>query len=352
MTVDYIILGQGLTGTFVSWNLIRAGKEVVVIDESKPFTASRVASGVVNPVTGRRIVRTWRIEELWPYAFEAYTTLGKELNAELVQSTSILDFHPSPQMKEAFEKRIEDEDEYLHKPVNADEWKQYFNYNYGFSCISPCLLIDLNTMLINWRQKLKNDNRLLEQRFDWSECKVSQDGIEYNSLTAQKLICCQGVAGFDNAWFKNLPFAKIKGEAVIASIPDLPRDRIYKQGINIVPWNKDLFWIGSSYEWSYNDVLPTAGFRKKVEEHLKHWLKIPFRIVDHFASERPATIERRPFVGLHPKYTSIGILDGMGTKGCSLAPFFASQLTEHLLEQKPLSAEVDIQRFKKILSAG
>lgn len=352
MTVDYLIVGQGLTGTFLSWNLVKAGKKVLVIDESKPFTASRVASGVINPVTGRRIVRTWRIEELLPFALEAYTTLGSYLDAELVQSTSILDFHPSLQMKEAFEKRLHEEEEYLHTPTNADEWKQYFNYNYGFGSISPCLLIDLNSILINWRQKLKLDNCLLEEQFNWNECKALPDYVQYKNVTALKIICCEGVAGFANTYFKNLPYAKIKGEAIIASIPDLPQNHIYKQGINIVPWNKDLFWIGSSYEWSYNDVLPSLVFRKKIEEHLKFWLKVPFKIVDHFASERPATIERRPFVGLHPQHTSIGIFNGMGTKGCSLAPFFARQLTEHLLQQKPLSAEVDIQRFKKILSAG
>ena len=352
MTVDYIILGQGLSGTFLSWDLIKAGKKVIVIDESNPFTASKVASGVINPVTGRRIVRTWRIEELLPFAFEAYTILGKELNAELVQQTSIFDFHPGMQMKEAFETRLHEDEEYLHIPQNADKWKQYFNYNYGVGSISPSLLIDINSMLTKWRQKLKDENSLLEDHFNWSECKVAQDHVEYKNITAEKIICCQGVAAFDNRYFKNLPFAKIKGEALIAGIPGLPAKCIYKQGINIVPGKQDLFWIGSSYEWSYNDVLPTEGFRKKVEEHLQHWLKLPFKIVDHFASERPATVERRPFVGLHPHHSGIGIFNGMGTKGCSLAPFFAKQLTEHLLHQKPLSPEVDVQRFRKILAVG
>lgn len=352
MTVDYIIIGQGLSGTFLSWNLVKAGKKVLVIDEGQPFTASKIASGVINPVTGRRIVRTWRIEELLPFAIDAYITLGKELNAELVQQTSILDFYPNLQMKEAFEKRLHEEEEYLYIPQNGDYWKQCFNYNYGVGGVCPCLLIELNSMLTQWRHKLKEDNDLVEARFNWSECKVLPDHVEYKNITALKIICCEGVAGFENNYFKNLPYAKIKGEALIASIPDLPTNYIYKQGINIVPWKQDLFWIGSSYEWSYNNVLPTAGFRKRVEEHLKCWLKMPFEIVDHLASERPATIERRPFVGLHPHHSSVGIFNGMGTKGCSLAPFFAKQLTEHLLQQKPLSAEVDVQRFRKILSAS
>jgi glycine/D-amino acid oxidase-like deaminating enzyme len=147
-----------------------------------------------------------------------------------------------------------------------------------------------------------------------------------------------------------LPYARNKGEALIVEIPGLPATNIYKQGLSIVPWKDELFWVGSTYEWEYADLYPTERFRKTAEEQLKHWLKIPFRIVDHFASERPATVERRPFVGLHPLFPSIGIFNGMGTKGCSLAPYFAHEFTQHLVYGKPLTPEADVQRFKRILS--
>ena len=142
----------------------------------------------------------------------------------------------------------------------------------------------------------------------------------------------------------------MKGEALIASIPGLPRTNTYKQGINIVPWKNDLFWIGSTYEWDFKDLLPTPGWRKKVEEQLSYWLKLPFTIVDHLASERPANMERRPFVGLHPHYPEIGILNGMGAKGCSVAPFFAKQLTDFLIRGNPIYADADVGRFAKTLS--
>jgi glycine/D-amino acid oxidase-like deaminating enzyme len=99
----------------------------------------------------------------------------------------------------------------------------------------------------------------------------------------------------------------------------------------------------------FGHVLPTAAWRKKIEEHLKHWLKIPFTIVDHLASERPANMERRPFVGLHPHHKSVGVFNGMGAKGCSLAPFFADQLTNHLVKNLPIYPEADVKRFERIL---
>jgi len=63
-------------------------------------------------------------------------------------------------------------------------------------------------------------------------------------------------------------------------------------------------------------------------------------------------LERRPFVGLHPANPKVGILNGMGTKGCSLAPYFAKQLAEQLIFDKPISAEANINRFTKILMRG
>ena len=39
----------------------------------------------------------------------------------------------------------------------------------------------------------------------------------------------------------------------------------------------------------------------------------------------------------------------MGSKGCSLAPFFARQLADHLLYQKEITPEADVKRFTKTL---
>jgi glycine/D-amino acid oxidase-like deaminating enzyme len=349
MTIDYLIIGQGISGTFLSHYLLQAGKKVIVIDEDKPFTASKVASGVINPVTGRRIVRTWRIEELLPFVFDAYTELGNVLEVNLIKKCKILDFHASLQMKEAFEKRLTEEQEYLHTSFDST-WESYFNYYFDFGEISPCLLIDINVMLEKWRNKLQQQNALITEAFNWDNCIVNNDHVVYRNITAEKIICCEGTFGVENPFFRNLPYAVNKGEAIIASIPDLSQENIYKQGLSIVPWKDNFFWIGSSYEWNFADAQPTAAFKQKVIAHLNNWLKVPFEITDHFASVRPANMERRPFVGLHPKFAAVGILNGMGTKGCSLAPFFAKQLTEYVTAGKPIYADADVKRFEKILA--
>jgi len=40
----------------------------------------------------------------------------------------------------------------------------------------------------------------------------------------------------------------------------------------------------------------------------------------------------------------------MGSKGCSLAPWFAKQLTHNILFDEPIDSSADVKRFSKVLS--
>lgn len=347
--IEYLIIGQGLCGSFLSHYLIHAGKKVVVIDVNTPITASKIASGIINPVTGRRVVKTWLIDEVLPFAQQAYQSFETANNLSgMMKVCKVIDFHTTQQMKDAFEKRLEQGEDYICTSHN-DKWSAYFNYYFGAGEISPCLLIDINLFLQTHRQQLIQLNALETELFDITACTISNYEITYKNIKAEKVIFCDGVFGSNNPYFKNLPFAINKGEALIASIPDLPAENIFKSGISIVPWKDNLFWIGSSYEWNYSDANPSAAFKERMTAALKQLLKVPFKIVDHFAALRPANVERRPFVGLHPDFKNVGILNGMGTKGTSLAPFFAKQFADFLCNNIPVYPEADVKRFEKVL---
>ena len=51
---DYIIVGQGIAGTNLAFQLIDSGKSIMVIDQVNLNSSSRVATGIINPVTGRK----------------------------------------------------------------------------------------------------------------------------------------------------------------------------------------------------------------------------------------------------------------------------------------------------------
>lgn len=353
MNYQYLIIGQGLCGTWLSYYLQKENKSFIVIDNDNNNSPSKIAAGIINPVTGRRMVETWMIDELLPFVWQAYSEIGYVLDIQAILQKNIIDFFPSPQMLDSFRKRLEEGCQYLHPFPEQNHFNHLFNYDFGCGEIRPVYTAHTERLLPTWRNHLKNVNLLVEETFELKNLIVTDKEIRYKEITADKIIFCDGGGGFDNPYFKLLPFAPNKGEVLIAEIPELPDHTIYKKGMLLAPLaEKNLFWIGSSYEWEFADPYPSQKFRETTESFLKSWLRVPFKIISHKAGVRPATLERRPFVGFHPLYKNVGILNGMGTKGCSLAPYFAKQLADHLIFDSPIQKEADIQRFHKLLLRG
>lgn len=350
MLTEVVLIGQGISGTWLSYYLRKKKIPFLVIDIQHPHSASRLAAGIINPVTGRRHVEVWLADEILPFAWEMYTEFGAELGITAISQKELLDFFPSAQMRLSFQQRVEENGRYVSLEENTD-YRSLFQYDFGFGKIKPVYTAHLESILPAWRKILEQDKLLLEEDFDPTQLVVEENKIRYKDIIAEKIIFCDGAGNAGQHWFGALPFAPNKGELLLLEIPSLPSGTIYKKGIMLAPMAAEgSWWAGSSYDWYFEDHAPTPLFREKTEALLRSWLKIPFKVMAHEAGIRPATIERRPFVGFHPLYPSVGILNGMGTKGCSLAPFFAWQLVHHLCEGKPLKPEADVMRFRKILS--
>ena len=60
---------------------------------------------------------------------------------------------------------------------------------------------------------------------------------------------------------------------------------------------------------------------------------------------RPTVADKRPLLGLHPTLPQLAIFNGLGTKGASLGPYFAEQMTNFLLDKQDLEHEANISRF-------
>jgi glycine/D-amino acid oxidase-like deaminating enzyme len=346
---EVLIVGQGLAGTWLSFWLHRAGISFKLIDQPNPESASMRAAGLINPVTGRRMVTTWMIDELMPFASRAYREIGNLLEVQVMEETAVIDFFPSVQMFQSFQNRFEEDPAYLLPGDDHEKYAAWFHYELGWGSVQPCRLVNVEKLLTGWRSWLKKNNLLTESAFDHSELEQNPKGIEYSDIHASYIIFCDGKSSAQNPYFDKLPFALNKGEGILVEIKGLPQNLVFKKGMSLVPYRENIFWLESSYEWSFDNDQPSQKFRQQVENWLKNFLKLPFHILEHFAAIRPATLERRPFVGFHPRHPQIGMLNGLGTKGCSLAPFFAKQLVDKISGRGIIHPLADINRFEKIL---
>ena len=111
--------------------------------------------------------------------------------------------------------------------------------------------------------------------------------------------------------------------------------------------DKHLFWVGANYDWDYTDAKPSLAGRDWLIEKVEASLQVPYTIKDHIAAIRPTGKDRRPYLGSHPDYADVYLFNALGTKGSSLAPYWADKLVEYMENGTDLAPEVDIRRFNQ-----
>lgn len=358
MQVPVMIAGQGLCGTWLSYWLYREGIDFLVFDPGFDHSSTMAASGTINPVTGRRMSTTWLAEDVIPFAASAYGELEAFLRKEglysepeaLIQQLDVIDFFSSPDRRLEFEKRAAQGSPYLFWPSDENDYQPYFQYQLGYGIVSPAWQINLQALLRNWRRFLERKGRLVPESIQPSDLVFKAGGLACRGMEAERLIWCDGASAVAGGYFHRLPFAPMKGQALIIHAEGLPPGHIYKKGLTITPRGNGTYWVGSSYEREFSDPYPDATFREATTAWLGKMLRHPFQVLNYLAAVRPATVERRPFAGFHPRLSCMGLVNGMGTKGASLAPFFTQQLVQKMLYGSPLMREVDVSHFQRLLN--
>ncbi|WP_152268232.1 NAD(P)/FAD-dependent oxidoreductase [Agriterribacter humi] len=334
MQPQYLIIGQGIAGTLLSYEFWKQGKSFLLIDEAHNISkASLVAGAIINPVNVNRWTTVQGQENYIPTALQTYRDLERILGISLVEEKSMLVFHDERKgqlLKEA----QSSSSEYIHPPSRADITlaNRFFTGKYGIAKVAPVWKIHAAQLLSAWSDFLKSKKLLKEEFLNTDECVITPGGVTFKEIRAEKIIFCEGAKAMHNPLFNKLPFTKNRGEALLLSVPDLPRENIYHYGIRLVPAAKDLFWCGSNYQWQFNNVLPDPIWRMQTEATLRQWLTIPFEVVDHVVAERPTTAGQQFLAGIHPAMPSAAIFNGLGTKGFSCGPALANALCRQLTD--------------------
>ena len=341
MQPQYLIIGQGIAGTLLSYEFWKQGKPFLLIDEAHYASkASLVAGAVVNPVNVNRWTTGKEQEHYIPTALQTYRELERMLGVSLLAEKSMLVFHDDEEKQQLCKKAQSSSSMYVCPPTRADLTltNRFFTGRYGVGKVAPVWKIHAAQLLSAWSGFLKSKNLLKEAYFNIDECLISPGGVAFKEIRAEKIIFCEGAKAIHNPLFNKLPFTKNRGEALLLSVPDLPREYIYQYGIRLVPAAKDLFWCGSNYQWQFNDVLPDLNWRKRTKATLSDWLTVPFEVVDHVVAERPTTAGQQFLTGIHPAMPSVAIFNGLGTKGFSCGPALAKALCRQLTDPRRTGA--------------
>ena len=295
---DYIIVGQGIAGTILSYTLIKKGKSVLVIDNNKPITSSKVAAGIFNPITGRKSVKTWLCDKLFSYLHSFYPELEYTLGTSFFNLLNIyipLDSleKQNSWMADSSNKKFE---QYIYNISSKDQFEKEIKGGFGGMEITKSGYVLTRILLETYKKYLLNKQAFLETELDTNDINIDEDGsVTWKGITCNKLLFCEGVFSKTNRFFEGLDFRETKGETLIIKMDSKINKLINRSGW-FVPLGNGIYKSGSTYEHHDLSNNPTEKGRIQLTNKLNALLKVPYTIIKQEAAVRPTTYDRKPLL--------------------------------------------------------
>lgn len=327
---EILIVGQGVAGTCLAWECERAGIPFAVAaggQGSRP-AASRVAAGIINPVSGRRLVKGWRIDA----ALSAARAVYREI--EVAMGVSV--------WREMRVRRIfQDERE---RRTGAEK--------YGRGELAPyTVATDAEGLWIEGGARVDLPALLAAARVHWTQQgRWREETVNLAEAVARHelVIDCRGVAGAVDPLWAAVPWEFSKGETLKLAVGELPPDVIRNSGHWLLPVTSGVAWCGATHAPGELDAAPTDAARATLTTSAIRLLGgESFNVVGHTAGVRVNLRDKLPVAGRHPSVARLGLVNALGSKGALLAPMLARQWINHLTEGVPFDPAVDVARFAR-----
>ena len=341
----FLIVGSGIAGSLLAWELLRLGAEITVCRDKINPGSSPVAAGLITPITGLRFVKSWNLDRVFPQALTTYQELETLSGNQVFQALPILRLFKNDAEAVRWSRKTDSED--LQKFISA-EWNQapsvpgILHHGGGLE-IRGGGWVHVPALVESLENLMKNRVRYFDQAMVYEDLKVSKLTAWWQGEEFDRVLFCQGYRP-ENPWFDWLEWKAAQGEILTLHIPEFPQDRIINRGLFILPLGNSFFRCGATYNWNYLQPKPSAKGRSQLETELRQLISLHFKVVDHNAAVRPILKHPFPLLGLHPRFSVLGIFNGLGSKGTLTAPYYARHFANHLVAGELLDPEIHVGR--------
>ncbi len=337
---DILIVGQGIAGTVLAYLAVRKGLKVTVIDSPMEGRATEVAGGLFNPVTGRRIKKSWNYELFYEQMRKTYRDMDEFLGIQTYFELPVYRLLPTIEDVNNWEiQRLEDEYIDFMKEIVSVSDKRVRPHQ-GAGKVVKGGYVDLPKLLSFFRKYLKNNEALREEVLDYN--LLYED--KYKDISFKNIIFCEGFRVESNPFFPDIHLWATKGETLLIEIEGEDLEYILNKHIFLIPIGNGLYKVGSTMERSLDVSVSQKGL-SELKEKLDSILSVPYKVLKQEAGIRPNVRDRKPLIGVSKGKDNYYVFNGLGSKGVSLAPYFANHLLEHIYEGKPLQKDVNWQRI-------
>ncbi|MDW3208584.1 MAG: FAD-dependent oxidoreductase [Reichenbachiella sp.] len=343
---DYLIIGHGLAGAILSQRLLERGQKIMVLDQPDQNHSSAVAAGIFNPITGRKMFKTWKADELFPELLNFYPQLEGKLVSKFFHPIGVYRPYFAIDDQNDWEAKKSDEkfNHYIDKTATTHIDAHQLHDQYGGLFLKQAGYVNILNLLKANKNYLIDKGSYQETMFYEQDLKSHSDHFSFSDLKFKKIIFCNGIMAHQSEWFRWLPFHPVKGEIMDIEMDKRPKT-IYNRGVFILPFENQNIRVGSTYKHQFDDMEPTEAGQNELKEKLSGLLNETYQVTERRAGIRPATKDRRPFIGKHPDNEHIYVFNGFGSKGVSLIPECSKLFTAYLLDGEVLDTEIDISRY-------
>lgn len=350
METDVLIIGQGLAGSVLAWELLEAGVDVRVVDDDHATSASRVAAGLANPVTGKRLTLTPAAGELLRQARHRYRSLERVTGRRLWSDRPIRRLVASEHERAQWHKRAGDRDyaPFLGELQAPGALGAGLPDGQGSFAIRGAGRLAVSTLVEAVAAELAVRGRLVRAPLVPAQVVPEGGGARWGRLRARRVVFCEGYRVRDNPWFGHLGWRPARGELLRVALRGGP-DRPLHGGHWLLPDGGSRYRFGATYD-HYHPFGTGATAEGRAEllaglEGLWPGSTEEAEGVEQAAGVRPGSRDGRPVMGAHPRYPQLTVFNGFGSKGSLLVPGHARRFVAWLLHGTPLPATVDCARF-------
>ena len=335
---DYLIIGQGLAGTILAHTLITRGQRVMVIDNAHTGSSSKVAAGIINPITGPRLKKSDDFNQYFEHAKTYYTKLEYHIKKQVFTQVKQVRQIQNDEQHSFLEKRLADP-QYFKAIQTLDNKTPLFKKTaYPQIAINGTAIVNTRDLLSASKTWLASLQSYQANEFDYQDLVIHKDSVEYKNIHAKEVIFCEGYQAINNPWLKKLPFKLAKGE--IITLENEPSNN------TMLSWDKwfvplgETAKLGSNFAWDDLSLTPSNTTKDMLLASVEANINIAPKAMRHEVGIRPSTRQREPFVGALSNLNNAYCFNGFGSKGCLLIPYYAKLLADYLQHQTPLPNKV------------
>jgi glycine oxidase len=271
--------------------------------------------------------------------------LESRLNRPLYHQKPILRLFNCAQERAYWEKRRAQAgyQRYLGALADANDTAQSLD---GFY-IRQSGYLDTKALLGALKDFLRQQQRLLETPLNYADIHISDTGVSWKNIIADRLVFCEGQQIRNNPWFSWLPLQPAQGEILTLRTRHPLPEYIINCGKWLLPLAPDQLKIGATFQWQPLDGKPSAEGKQQLLNACRQlgWESQTDEVLEQACGVRPGTRDKKPFLGFHPSLPRLGVFNGFGAKGSLWIPYFAALFADYLCGSTKLPNEVDIKRF-------